>query len=165
MQLDDFFDYKNTLMEDLLTTESIVKLIDEDIDLEQAPSLSWKLVYPLEYIPDTVEHGHTFICFDVDVQRAINKTYLLPTLFVWVFTHRSKIRLPEGGVRVDKICNEIAKKINGSRNYGLGELDLTSVKRFAPLKDFSGKVMMFTAKEFNRMYDPTKPIPNNRKGR
>lgn len=166
MQLQEFFDYKNKLMEDLLTTEEIVQLLDDSISIEDAKSLAYSRVYPCEYVPDTVEHGNTYICFDVDIQESVNKTFLLPTLHVWVFTHRSKLRLPNGGgVRTDKLCSEICKAINGSREYGLGELNLYSVKRFAPMTDYQGKVMTFHAKDFNRVFDGKKYTPANRKGR
>ncbi len=83
---------------------------------------------------------------------------------MWVFSHRSKLRLPKGGgIRTDKICSEICKKINGSFKYGLGELELYSVKRFAPMTDYQGKVLTFYAKEFSRVFDPKKEIPSNRK--
>lgn len=164
MQLEEFYDYKNQLMEDLLTNDVIVQMLNESISHEDVGSLVYSQVFPFEYIPDTVEHGQTFICCDVDVQRSVNKTFLLPVLYVWVFTHKSKLRLPNGGVRVDKLVSEIAKEINGSRCYGLGELDLYSVKRFAPITDYQGKVMMFQAKEFNRVSPNTKPVPQNRKG-
>ncbi len=163
MQLTEFFDYKNKLMEDLLTNEAIVKLLDSKTELKSANKLAYTHVFPYEYIPDTVEHAKTFICFDVDVQESINKTFLLPTLYIWVFSHKSKLRLPEGGVQTDKLVSEIATAINGSRFYGLGELDLYSVKRFAPVTDYQGKVMTFHAKEFNRTAPNTKPIPSNRK--
>ncbi len=163
MQLQEFFDYKNQLMEDLLTNEDIVRLIDDTVALQNADSLAYTQVFPCEYVPDTVQEGKTYICFDVDVQRAADKTFLSPTLFVWVFTHRSKLRLPEGGVRTDKLCSEICKAINGSRKYGLGELNLYSVKRFAPMTDFQGKVLTFYAKDFNRVYDGKKYTPENRK--
>lgn len=163
MQLQEFFDYKNQLMEDLLTNEDIVRLIDNTVALQNADSLAYTQVFPCEYVPDTVQEGKTYICFDVDVQRAADKTFLSPTLFVWVFTHRSKLRLPEGGVRTDKLCSEICKAINGSRKYGLGELNLYSVKRFAPMTDFQGKVLTFYAKDFNRVYDGKKYTPENRK--
>lgn len=163
MQLSEFFDYKNKLMEDLLTNDEIVKLLDDNTDLVDASKLAYTHVFPYEYIPDTVEHAKTFICFDVDVQESINKTFLLPTLYIWVFSHKSKLRLPEGGVQTDKLVSKIAKAINGSRFYGLGELDLYSVRRFAPVTDYQGKVMTFHAKEFNRISPNTKPIPSNRK--
>ena len=163
MQLEEFFDYKNRLMEDLLTSESIVKLLDSDLPIERASSLAYKNVFPYEYVPDTVEYAKTFICFDVDIQESLNKTYLLPTLYVWVFTHKSMLRLPEGGVQPDKLASEIAKVINGSRFYGLGELDLYSVKRFAPVADYQGKVMTFHAKDWNRPSPTGKTVPSNRK--
>lgn len=163
MQLQDFYDYKNKLMEDLLTTSEIVSLIDSDISLDDAPSLAYTQVFPYEYIPETVQEGKTFICFDVDIDKSLNKTYYIPTIRIWVFTHKSKLRLPEGGVRTDKLCAEICKKINGSKWYGLGELDLESVRRFAPIADFQGKCMMFEAREFNRLYDTKRTIPSNRK--
>ena len=162
-QLDEMFDYKNQLMEDLLTNKDIVSLIDDSVELKNAKKLVYKQVFPYEYIPTTIEEGKTFICCDVDIQKAVNKTYLLPTLYVWVFTHKSKLRLPEGGVRTDKLVSKIAGAINGSRYYGLGELDFYSAKRYAPMTDFQGKVMTFTATDFNRLHNPNNPIPSNRK--
>lgn len=164
MQLQDFYDYKNKLMEDLLTSPEIVSLVDSELEFEDSVSLAYKQIFPYEYVPDTIQEGKTFICFDVDIEKSLNKTFYLPTIRVWVFTHKSKLRLPEGGVRTDKLCSEISKKINGSKWYGLGELDLESVRRFAPVTDFQGKCMTFQAREYNRQYDPRRTIPSNRKG-
>lgn len=164
MQLEEFYDYKNQLMEDILTTESIVKLIDETVDIDHAAQLAYKNVFPFEFIPETVENGSVFICFDVDIQKSTSKTFYLPTLYIWVFAHKSKLRLPNGeGVRTDKLCSEICKKINGSRDYGLGELDLYSAKRFAPMTAYNGKLLTFYATDFNRQHDGSKRIPSNRK--
>ena len=162
-QLDEFFDYKNKLMEDLLTDEAIVTLINEEVGFKKAASLRYTQVFPYEYVPETIEEGKTFVCFDVDIQKSVDKTYLLPTIYIWVFTHKSKLHLPEGGVRTDKLCSKIASVISGSRYYGLGELELYSVKRFAPMTEFQGKVMTLFAKDFNRLHNPQKPIPANRK--
>lgn len=164
MQLQELFDYKNQLMEDILTTKPIIELLGDTVDVEHPETLAYTQVFPCEYVPETVQDGNTYICFDVDIQRSVNKTYLLPTLYIWVFSHRSRLRLPDGGgVRTDKICNEICKKIDGSLNYGLGQLELTTVKRFAPMSDYQGKVMMFTAIDFKKAFDPNKKIPSNRK--
>ena len=164
MQLDEFFGYKNQLMDDLLTSKQIVRLLSDDCKTIHKPdSLMYSQVFPYEYVPETVTRGQTFICCEVEIQRTSSKTFLTPALYVWVFTHKSKLRLPEGGVRTDKLCSEIAKTINGSRFYGLGELDLYSVKRFAPIADYQGKVMMFQAKDFNRFSPIGNPIPSNRK--
>lgn len=164
MQLEEFFDYKNRMIEDLLTSESIVRLLADDCKpIKDVGELVYKQVFPFEYIPETIEHGQTFVCCDVDIQKSVNKTFLIPVVYVWVFSHRSKLKLPEGGIRTDRLCSEIAKVVNGSRYYGLGEMDLYSVKRFAPIADYQGKVMTFHTKEFNRLSPTGKAAPTNRK--
>lgn len=164
MQLQDFFDYKNRFMEDILTNETIVSLLsDEEIPMEEAGKLVYEQVFPFEYIPETIQDGHTFICCDVDIDKSLTKPFYMPTLYVWVFSHRSRLRLPGGGVRTDKLCSEICKTINGSKMYGLGELDLYSAKRFAPVTDYNGKVLVFHSKEFSKIFDGTKKVPSNRK--
>ena len=163
MQLEDFYDYKNRLMRDILSSEELVNLINDSVEFEDAKTLAYTQVFPFEYLPETAQEGLTYVCFDVDVQESYNKTFLAPVIYVWVFAHKSRLRLPEGGVRTDKICAKICEAINGSRYYGLGELNLYAVKRFAPMTDYPGKVMIFHAKEFNKQYVPNKPTPSNRK--
>ena len=163
MYLEEFYDYKNQLMGDILTNETIVALINENVPFEEAETLAYTQVFPYEYLPETVEEGRTFICFDVDIQRSNGKTFLSPVIYIWVFTHKSLLRLPEGGVRPDKLCSEICKVIDGSRMYGLGELNIYSAKRFSPMTDYQGKVLTFQATDFNRVYDPKRPVPSNRK--
>ena len=163
MQLRDLFDYKNQLMQDLLTNEKLVKLIDKECTLDDAGKLAYTRVFPYEYIPDTANNGDTFVCFDVDILDVFNKTFLNPTLYVWVFTHRTNLRLPQGGLLVDEFCAELCETINGSRMYGMGELEFKSMRRFAPMTDFQGKCLIFKAVEVNRYHTPLKPVPENRK--
>lgn len=169
MNLEDFFDYKNQFMNDILTKEEIVRLLDDTISLEHAEELVYKQVFPFEYIPDTIEHGHTFICCDVDIQSPSYRSQTSKTLFyspvisIWVMSHKSKLVLPKGGVRTDRLCSEICKAINGSMYYGIGKLNLYSVKRFAPVVDFQGKVMTFTTTEWNQPYNPPQDVPSQRK--
>lgn len=162
-QLADYFDYKNRLMKDLLTDSEIVHLINDSVPVEDGKSLAYTQVFPYEYVPDTSERGLTYICCDVDIYAAANKTFLTPVLYIWVFAHRSQMRLPEGGVRVDALCNKICEKINGSRFYGLGPLEIYGCKRFAPQTDHIGKMLIFHTSEVNKFRDPKRPIPTNRK--
>ncbi len=162
-QLDELYDYKNQLIGDMLTREDIVKLIRDDLPMERAKELVYTQVFPFEYIPQTVQEGHTFICCDVDIDTVFSQTYLSAPLYIWVFTHRSRMKLPEGGVRTDKLASLIADAINGSFNYGLGRLKLHTVKRFAPMEDFQGKVLIFKADDFNNLAPINKKPPANRK--
>ena len=163
MYLDEFFDYKNELMKTLCCSPEIVHLVTDSRKAE-VPNydLAYNRIYPFEYVPDTADDGKTFICFDVDIAEVMNKTFYLPILYVWVFTHKSKIHLDKGGVRTDELAVEINKVLNGSRYFGLGELDLYSVRRFSPITDYLGRVMTYAAKDFNRI-SPSKRPPSNRK--
>ena len=162
--LDELFDYKNQLMDDLLTNTDIVKLMSDDGKTEVAPeTLMYTQVFPYEFVPDVTEHGQTFICCEVDIKEVLNKTYLVPALYIWVFTHKSKVRLPGGGVRTDKLSSIITSIINGSRMYGLGELNLQSAKRFSPITNYQGWILTFYAKDFNRLAPSDKKVPANRK--
>lgn len=162
--LDELFDYKNQLMDDMLTNVKILELLSDDQEkVDQPAEFMYKQVFPYEFVPDTVEHGQTFICCEVDIGDVRNKTFLDPKIYVWVFTHKSKVRLPRGGIRVDNLTSEIVKTINGSRMYGLGTLNLASVKRFSPVTDYQGRTLVFDARDYNRLPDMRKPVPANRK--
>lgn len=162
--LDELFDYKNRLMMDLVTNPRIIDLIKDDANPKKKPEdYIYTQLMPFEYYPETIEHGQTFICFDVEIQRANSKTFYDPILYVWVFTHKSKMVLPEGGVRTDAVCAEIVKTISGSRHYGLGELMFYSTRRFTPTRDYQGRQMLFHAVDFNRKYPTGQDIPRNRK--
>ena len=165
MYLDEFFDYKNELMKTLCSNRNIVHLLTDSIDA-QVPNheLAYHQVFPFEYIPDTVDDATTFICFDVDIPQVKDKTFYLPALYIWVFTHKSKLRLNEGGIRTDQLAVEINKELNGSRYFGLGELDLFSVGRFSPIESYQGRVLTYSATDFNRAGYSRRP-PANRKQR
>lgn len=160
---DVLFQYKNQLIADILTDKDIVRLITGNDDFSSDPkSLVYDQVYPFEYIPDTVQNGRTYVCCDVDIQTVTSKTYLNPVVYVWVFTHKSLLRLPEGGVRTDRLSSKIESIVNGSRYYGIGELELSSIKRFSPIQDYQGRSIVFQAKDYNRPHPSNKTIPSVR---
>lgn len=163
MLLDEFFNYKNELMKTLCCNDEIVHLVT-DSSKATTPNidLAYNQIFPYEFIPETVDDGTTFICFDVDIADVINKTFYVPVVYVWVFTHKSKMRLKEGGIRMDQLSVEINKELNGSRYFGLGELELHSVGRFSPIADYQGRVLTYIARDFNRV-SPSKKPPAYRK--
>ena len=163
MQLDEFYDYKNLLMELLCSSENVVRLVT-DSATEPVPNydLPYKQIFPFEFIPETVGEGKTFICFDVDIDRVYNKTFYEPVLYIWAFTHSSKLVMPEGGIRTDQLSVEINRELNGSRLFGLGTLELDSVGRFSPIQDYQGRVLTYVASDYNRPGVSYRP-PKNRK--
>lgn len=152
-------------MQTLCKNEEIVHLIT---DSEDAPvpnyDLPYNQIFPFEFVPETVSQGTSFICFDVDIADVISKTFYLPVIYIWIFTHKSKLRLEQGGVRIDQLAIEVNKELNGSRYFGLGELELKRVDHFVPILDYRGKILTYTARDFNRIA-PSKKPPAYRKNR
>lgn len=163
MDLEEFFDYKNRLMKDLCSNAEIVKLVtgNDDADVPNH-KLAYTQIYPFEFVPETESDARTFICYDMDILSVPNKTYYLPVMYIWVFTHKSKLRLEQGGLLLDKLSSEITKMLNGNRFYGLGHLMLSSTQRFQPTIDFLGRTLVFQAADFNQMTAGGK-VPSNRK--
>ena len=166
MNLEELYDYKNLLMKQICTNEELVKLITNNPEAT-VPNhqLPYTQVYPYEFVPETVDEGRTYVCFDVDVNNVLNKTYYEPTLYIWLFTHKSLLRLHDehGGCLLDRMCIIVDKMLNGSRYYGLGTLDLRRVRRFAPITDYLGRMMQFQATDLNRNNTGNPDIPANRK--
>lgn len=162
MHLKELFDYKNNLMKDICTNPDIVSLVsDKEYTDKLGKALAYSQVFPYEFVPETIDNAQTIICFDVDIDRVQNKTFYTPVIYIWVFTHKSLLKLTKGGVRLDEISIKIDEMLNGNRFYGLGELDLQNVSRFLPINDYQGRVLTYTARDFNRSQG--KRIPANRK--
>jgi hypothetical protein len=164
VQLEELYDYKNLLMKQLCSDEKIVKLVTNNPNAA-VPNhgLPYTQVFPYEFVPETVDDGKTFICFDLDITDVPNKTYYIPTLYVWCFTHKSLLRLDEGGCLLDEMCKSINELLNGSRYYGLGALKLRRLNRFAPITDYLGRVLTYTATDINRDNGGNIRLPGNRK--
>ena len=162
MILEELFDYKNLLMKELCGNTAIVQMLTGNDDAA-VPNhgLPYTQVYPFEFVPETVDDAKTFVCFDVDIASVPNETFYVPVLYVWVFTHKSLLRMPKGGLLLDSIAIELDKMLSGHRYYGMGKLKLDSVNRFVPIQDYQGRVLTYYAKDW---YKPgQKPTPANRK--
>jgi len=164
MQLDEFYGYKNLLMKELCSNEQVVKLVTGSQDAA-VPNhgLPYTQVYPFEFVPETVGEGKTYICFDIDILSVPNKTYYIPVLYIWIFTHKSLLRMPDGsGCLLDRLSAEVNQMLNGSRRYGLGEFRLDNTSRFSPVTDYLGRELTYYGVDLNRPKGYNK-FPTNRK--
>lgn len=149
MLLQEFFQYKNKIMELFCNNQELVELVSGNPDTDGL-TLPYTRIFPFEFVPETIDDGDTFICYDVDIPEIDNEVIYSPVIWVWIFTHKSRLRLPKGGVRTDKIAEVVDHMLNGNRELGLGELDLKMVGRFVPQKDFQGRVLAYQAHDTNR---------------
>ncbi len=164
MYLEEFYDYKNLLMKQLCSNADLVHLVTNNENaVVPNHGLPYSQIFPYEYIPETTDTAKTYVCFDADIVSVPNKTVYIPVVYVWVFAHKSRLRLKEGGCILDKMAVVVNKMLNGSRYYGLGELKLDSVRRFYPIRDYLGRCLTYFAKDLNKRNGKPLDIPSNRK--
>ena len=161
MLLEELYEYKNKIMKMLCENENIVKLITGKDGIDGL-TLPYSHIYPFEFIPETVKEDDTFICFDVDIPEVTSEVVYKPVIYFWAFCHKDALRLPQGGSRTDALSAEIDQMFNGNRELGMGELNLRAVERFAPIKDFQGRVLAYEGKDTNR-WGVKHPVPNRRR--
>ena len=167
MYQEEFYEYKNQFIGELCSDPEIVSLLlNSENPVVPNRELVYSQVFPFEYIPETESTAKTFICVDVDIVNVPNSTFYTLAIYVWVFAHKSQLRLNNGrGVITDRLASAVDRIANGSRDYGLGRLKLMSSQRFTPITDYQGRVLTFATQDFNRDGSRKPPIPSKRSAR
>jgi len=164
--LDELYQYKNTLMELLCSDQAIVKLVMDNQDAE-CPNrdMPYKHVFPYNHTPEITKEATVYVCFDVEVKRVPNKTILYPDVYVWAFCHVSLMRLADGGgVRPDRLVCEINHVLSGSPCLGAGPLELVGLSSVSPIDHHWGKLLHYTTVDFNRPSTSYDKLRSGRRG-
>lgn len=149
--LEEFTEYKQTLMKAICTSDTIVdlmKLETDPVDIT-GRDMRYKRIFPYNYVPYTIEHAQTFICFTVTAPNVRDNLIAELRLTVYVFTHQDIMRTDKG-VRTDLLVSEIDKLLNGSTKYGLGKVSLKACDVMqVPARGYSGLYSVYSVKDFN----------------
>lgn len=152
----DLTNYKNRVMEILLSDKKIVSLItNKDISDDDLPAkeLAYSRVYPYDFIPDTATEQCMYICFDVDVIGTPTEYTSEVALYVYFICHKEYLRIPGVGIRTDLTAGRIDELINGQLGWGFDRIELQKCTRFNPGVDFEGRVLKYTGRVRNRVND------------
>jgi hypothetical protein len=142
---------KERLLKALLTDAEFVRLVAND-DNHPVPgtALRYKQVFPYGWVDETATEAKTFVCFDVDVLSTTkNVSVKNCNIYFWVFSHQ-KVAMTSKGVRADLIAEQIDTLLNGSPDYGFGNVKLESFLRSAPNANFYGRVLKYSVQDWNR---------------
>ena len=149
--LEEFTEYKQTLMKAICTSDRIVELLKLNTDPVgiQWRDMRYKRIFPYNYVPYTIETAQTFICFTVTAPNVKDNLIAELRLTVYVFTHQDIMRT-DSGVRTDLLVSEIDKLLNGSTKYGLGKVSLRACDVMqVPAQGYSGLYSVYTVKDFS----------------
>lgn len=161
-------DLKQAVIKEIINDESFFYAINSpDItDIDCADELVYTHIFPYHQNPETIEKVITFLTIQVHIPKPYdrNKTWVVPKLEIWVFSHHSHMKvnnIPKiTDNRNDYISKLLDKKFNGrdtlggSKNdkYNLhlyGKLDLVANVEGAFSKDFLYRQLIFEMKDIN----------------
>lgn len=129
---------------------NIVKYINNnDSSITDPADLVGINIFPTPYIPDTQSQVRNYICLDIYVPRVKDKLFKDVQIIVNIFSHKSASTY-RGKSRVDLICIEIDKILNGNMDFGIDAVDLISVMPYIPNNNFFGKQIVYNVENFNQ---------------
>lgn len=149
--LEEFTEYKNTLMKAICTSDVIVDLLKLETDKPEITGrdMRYDRIFPYNYVPLVTQNAKTFVCFVVTAPSVRDGVVTDLTLTVFVFTHQDIMRTDKG-MRTDLLISEIDKLLNGSTDYGLGKVKLKACDVLqVPVRGYSGLFSVYTVKDFN----------------
>lgn len=153
MYLEELGTYKQTILSKLRTSIEVQEiLLGDNYDEEIVDELLDEHIYPFLYVPDTQTKVKTYVCADVTVPKAQNFSIKNLEIIIYVFCHKSLTKYKKAGsvgTRTDILSDVIDKMLDTSRDFGIGRLKLESVNLFISEKTYYGRILTYSASDFN----------------
>ena len=155
--IDQLVDYNQLIVNRILASKEIMGLIanNPDIDLDSEAAAEWEdHVIDHAWIDDTVQEAGAFITVDVDIPAISSGTIKEMRVYVEVLVSKTYMKLNPSifkglkGNRRDNIVRQIDLLLGGSRDFGIGRLDLTNLRTVTTANKFAGKLMTYNVHDF-----------------
>ena len=144
--------YKNKLMQSFCTSEKLpTYLAVEGEPIMYGQDLPYNRVFPYAHVPQVKDEARSFICFELEVPTVKSNVIKTIQINVYVISHQNLMRLPDGGgMRIDAMASEVDKILNGSSEFGLGTVELMSLRSFNPITGYYGRELKYRVLDINR---------------
>lgn len=155
--LDELIDYKFNVITAISNSKDVVGLMvdkpDPDVygpDGDEAR----RHMFDYDYVDNTQLEAGSYIMIDCDMVSAPTGTIKWLEVYVQVMVSKSIMELDHKkfsgmiGNRLDNLIRQIDLLINGSRDYGIGQLQLVGVRTARVPSSFSSKLMTYRTPDF-----------------
>lgn len=155
--LDELIDYSSDVIAALSASPEIVSLIVDkkisditDDDYEQAR----RQMFDFDYIDETVQSAGAFIMVDADMISLPTGTIKDIEVYVQVAVSKTMMELDRKkykgtrGNRRDNLARQIDLVLRGSRDYGIGPLQIVSARTANVPSAFSSKLLTYRSPDF-----------------
>lgn len=158
--VDQLIEYKEKVIRLLGKCPEIVALIldDPDIDMEsdEAASVYEKHFWDYQYVDETVQEAGAHIMVEASRTGDNNSTIQDFSIFVEVVVSKEYVGLDHSkfigmnGNRLDNLARFIDLCLNGSRDFGIGELKPKDIRPVSTPKMFRGVMLTYNPVDFGR---------------
>lgn len=156
MTLKDIGTYKTRLMSTILTSSDICELmLGKGFDQDTVDDdLMYSYIFPYLYVNDTQIEAKSYICMEVDIPRIANFSVKDMKIIIWCYCHKDKDYMRYSkkgylGTRADILTDMLDRKLQSSRDFGIGRLQLNSVAYLPIGNNYYGKQLIYSCSEFN----------------
>lgn len=145
---------KNKVIKDIIQDADIVAAINS-ANIKKPEDLIYTHIFTYHQNPYTLKNVQTFLTIQVHIpsQYDIDKTFVKPTLEIWIISHYQHMKvnnIPKiTDNRNDYISELLDKKLNG-KDYGIGGLILDSNVEGSYQEDYLWRKMLFVTKDLNQ---------------
>lgn len=124
---------------------------DVDMNSQEVYQAESAYFFDFDYIDDTVLEANAYIMVDADMIKLSSPAMKEISIYVQIVCSKQFVDLDFVGVkgnRRDNLAREIDLLLRGSRDFGIGKLELVSAITSPVPKKFTSKLLTFRAVNF-----------------
>lgn len=148
---------KNKIIKEFIKDINIIQAIGNEsvTSVDNGEKLVGTSIFTYNQNPNTINEVKTFITVQVHIQNGLtsNYTYVQPVVEIYIFSHESHMKVDNikkiTDNRNDYLSKLIDAKLNGKRNFGIGELKLTSNTEGSYQRDYLYRRLIFEGTDLN----------------
>lgn len=155
--LDELINYSSSIINKLANSPEIVGLIVDKADPDMSGEdgeMARQHMFDYDYIDETVLQAGAYIMVDVDMAEASSGTINDMEVYVQICVSKKYMDLDAQkfpgvkGNRRDNLARQVDLLINGSRDLGIGRLQLASARTAGVPQAFTSKMLTYRIPDF-----------------
>lgn len=144
-------EWKNKALSMILGEDEILSLFEKSD--EQLENIVYSNIFPYGYIPETQEQADLYMTLEVSIPKIVFRhIWEYPQLKIKLICHQSRMKLKKAGVsatRIDYLSQLIDKLLNGSSDWGYGNLILVSNVEYNLSATYKVREMIFQGQDLS----------------
>ncbi|RHP47059.1 hypothetical protein [Clostridium sp. AF32-12BH] len=148
----EIIEYRKKIFQAIVDSPELVKLLGEEDSEDPAETIPYNKSFPHEFVPDTITSTDKYVNFDmVAYLDTKNNVFKDITVYFYVVCHKAVVRMDKHSLDLwyDKVTCALDDIFSQSDILGIGNtMQLVSNVPYLPHKDFKGRLLKFTVKDF-----------------